>query len=328
LKVLITTVPFAQKDQRPLDMLKKVGAEIINNPLGRKLRESDLLEIIPGVDILIAGTEPITETVLSNATNLKLISRVGIGLDSIDLAASKRCGVEVCYTPDAPSPAVAELTIGLMIDLLRSVFVSSYGMHQGEWCRYMGRRLSDVTIGIIGAGRIGGRVIKHLAGFDCKRILVCDTDPMVRVASHPTCRVERVQKEVIYREADIISIHVPLTNDTRNLITNEEMSQMRSGTFLINTARGGIINELDLFNALSSGHLGGAAIDVFEEEPYSGNLASIDQCILTGHIGSMSADCRAQMEIEATEEAIRFILSEPLKSPVPGKEYDNQSLEC
>ena len=150
MRVLVTTIPFSDKDKRPLELLNKAGAEVVINPLGRKLKEADLVELISDVDVLIAGTESITEQVLEVATQLKLISRVGIGLDSVDLLAARQRGIEVCYTPDAPSAAVAELTIGLMIDLLRSVQVSNHHIHRGEWYRCLGRRLSEVTIGIIG----------------------------------------------------------------------------------------------------------------------------------------------------------------------------------
>jgi D-3-phosphoglycerate dehydrogenase len=134
-RVLVTTIPFSDKDKRPLELLNKAGAEVIINPLGRKLKEADLVELISDVDVLIAGTESITEQVLEVATQLKLISRVGIGLDSVDLLAARQRGIEVCYTPDAPSAAVAEMTIGLMIDLLRSVQVSNHRIHRGGCLR-------------------------------------------------------------------------------------------------------------------------------------------------------------------------------------------------
>ena len=324
MRTLVTTIPFADKDVRPLNILEQAGAEVVINPLGRKLTEEDLGGIVSGVDILIAGTESITETVLERAQNLKLITRVGIGLDSVDLLAAQRRGIAISYTPDAPSPAVAELTIGLMIDLLRSVNVSNLRMHHGQWHRYFGRRLSKVAIGVIGLGRIGTQVLSHLSGFKCSRILVNDINPGVRTPSHPTCVVERTDKETIYREADIITLHVPLTAKTNNLIARKEMAAMKSNALLINTARGGIVNELDLCHALKAGDLGGAAIDVFEHEPYSGGLADLDTCLLTAHMGSMSVDCRTQMELEASAEAARFIRGERLQSPVPQAEYDNQ----
>jgi D-3-phosphoglycerate dehydrogenase len=321
-KVLITTVPFGDKNNQPLDQLQAAGIEYLINPIGRKLKEDELAEMISDFDVLIAGTEPITEKVMSRAPRLKLISRVGIGLDSVDLLAAERRGIKVSYTPDAPAPAVAELTIGLMLSLLRSVHVANAQMHRGEWHRYFGRRMSEVTIGIIGAGRIGGRVLRHLAAFGSPRVLVNDL-----VSDHgmaPGPRLEWVDKEAIYREADMISLHVPLTANTKNMIRSEQIATMKSDALLINTSRGGIINESDLAEALRAGVIGGAAIDVFNQEPYTGDLAKIDRCLLTSHMGSMSVDCRTRMEIEATEEAVRFLTGQPLSGLVPPEEYDVQ----
>lgn len=321
-KVLITTVPFGDKNSQPLDQLQAAGIEYLINPIGRKLKEDELAEMISDFDVLIAGTEPITEKVMNRAPRLKLISRVGIGLDSVDLLAAERRGIKVSYTPDAPAPAVAELTIGLMLSLLRSVHVANAQMHRGEWHRYFGRRMSEVTIGIIGAGRIGGRVLRHLAAFGSPRVLVNDLAPDHRVAPGP--RLEWVDKEVIYREADMISLHVPLTVHTKNMIRSEQIATMKSDALLINTSRGGIINESDLAEALRTGVIGGAAIDVFDHEPYNGELATLDRCLLTSHMGSMSVDCRTRMEIEATEEAVRFLTGQPLSGLVPPEEYDVQ----
>jgi D-3-phosphoglycerate dehydrogenase len=326
LKVLITTIPFADKDKRPLKWLTKAGVDYVINPLGRKLKEKDLVNLVTNVDIIIAGTEPITEYVMMQAANLKLIIRVGIGLDSVDLAAARRRGIQVSYTPDAPSAAVAELTIGLMLALLRSVHVCNTRMHQGEWYRYFGRRLSEITIGIIGVGRIGRRVIQHLSGFDCSRILINDTDQTIQLPVHPTCKIEQVSKKFIYQEGDIISLHVPLTEKTRNLISLSQLEMMKPDALIINTARGAIVNEDDLFNVLEAGRLGGVATDVYMEEPYNGKLTSVERCLLTAHLGSMSVDCRSRMEREATEEAIRFIAGQDLKLVVPDEEYENSRM--
>jgi len=321
-KVLITTVPFGDKNRQPIEQLQTAGIEYLINPIGRKLKEDELAEMVTDFDVLIAGTEPITDRVMSRASRLKLISRVGIGLDSVDLLAAERRGIKVSYTPDAPAPAVAELTIGLMLSLLRSVHVANAQMHRGEWHRYFGRRMSEVTIGIIGAGRIGGRVLRHLAAFGSPRVLVNDLAPDHGVAPGP--RLEWVDKEVIYREADMISLHVPLTVHTKNMIRSEQIAAMKSDALLINTSRGGIINESGLAEALRAGVIGGAAIDVFDHEPYNGELATLDRCLLTSHMGSMSVDCRTRMEIEATEEAVRFLTGQPLSGLVPPEEYDVQ----
>jgi D-3-phosphoglycerate dehydrogenase len=321
-KALITTVPFGDKNGLPLELLEAAGVEYLINPLGRKLKEDELAEMVTDFDVLIAGTEPITEKVMSRASRLKLISRVGIGLDSVDLLAAERRGIQVSYTPDAPAPAVAELTIGLMLTLLRSVHVANVQMHRGDWHRYFGRRIPEVTIGIIGTGRIGGRVLRRLAGFGSPRILVNDIHPAPKVA--PDFKLEWVGKEEIYRNADVISLHVPLTVQTKNMIRREHLLQMKPDAMIINTSRGGIINECDLAEVLNAGHLSGAAIDVFEQEPYAGALSQIDRCLLTSHMGSMSVDCRTRMEIEATEEAVRSLTGQALQGLVPPEEYEVQ----
>jgi D-3-phosphoglycerate dehydrogenase len=197
-------------------------------------------------------------------------------------------------------------------------------MHKGEWHRYFGRRLSEITIGIVGVGRIGSRVIEHLSGFGCKKILVNDLNTVQFSNENTVDNIEQVSKDRLYRNSDLISLHVPLNMDTRGMITKGEISEMRKGALLVNTSRGGIINETDLYNALISGHLAAAAVDVFEKEPYSGPLASVEQCLLTAHMGSMSIDCRSRMERESTEEVARFVSGETLMNQVPEEEYQNQ----
>ncbi len=321
-RALITTVPFADRNRLPLDILEAAGVEYVVNPLGRKLKEEELAQMACEFDVLIAGTEPITARVMASATKLKLISRVGIGLDSVDLIEAQKRGIQVSYTPDAPAPAVAELTMGLMFSLLRSIHVANSQLHQGHWKRLYGRRIAEVTVGIIGVGRIGGRVLRRIPVFGTPRVLANDLKPDFKVA--PELKVDWVGKEEIYRQADLITVHVPLTAQTKNMIRREHLLMMKPDALLINSARGGIVNERDLYEVMSQGHLGGAAIDVFDHEPYSGDLCKIERCLLTAHMGSMSVDCRTRMEIEATEEAVRFAGGQPLKSLVPQGEYDVQ----
>ena len=321
-KALITTVPFADKNALPIELMESSGIEYMINPLNKKLTENELAEMVTDFDVIIAGTEPITAKVMDNASNLKHISRVGIGLDSIDLMAAEERGIKISYTPDAPAPAVAELTIGMMLTLLRSVHVSNSQMHAGQWHRFFGRRLSSVTIGIIGVGRIGKGVIKHLQGFGNPHILVNDIEPDLQFGDE--YKLEWVSKEQIYREADVISLHLPLTGKTKNMIRAEHLQMMKEDAIILNTARGGIIKEDDLYDVFQTGHLSGAAIDVFDFEPYRGKLRDIERCLLTAHMGSMSIDCRTRMEIEATEEAVRFLTGKPLEGLVPEDEYEVQ----
>ena len=319
MKALITTVPFGNMDSSPIGQLEKAGIKYLVNPLNKKLTEEELIEMVTDFDVIIAGTEQITKRVFDNADNLKMIARVGIGLDSVDLLEAEKQNVIVSYTPDAPAPAVAELTIGLMLSLLRSVHLSNIEMSNGKWNRYFGRRLSDVTIGIIGVGRIGTRVLRHLEGFGSPKILVNDTNS--NLSLDKKFNVEWVDKDIICKQSDIVTIHTPLTTKTKNMITKKQLLNMKEDAIIINTARGGIINEKDLYDVMKSGHLSGAAIDVFDHEPYNGKLRELERCILTAHMGSMSIDCRNRMEIEATEEVIRFLNNQPLHNIVPEEEY-------
>lgn len=320
-RVLITTTPFGEVERRSLELLESAEVEYVINPIGRRLTEYELADLIGDFDVLIAGTEPITARVLDQAPRLRLIARVGIGLDSVDLAAARRRGVLVAYTPDAPAPAVAELTIGLMLSALRFIPHADRGVRNGVWHRYMGGRLAGKTVGVLGVGRVGRRVIRHLLGFG-PRILANDLKPDLEFgAAH---HVQWADKTAIYSEADLITLHLPLTDQTRDLITRREIELMKPHAILINTSRGSMVNERDLAEALRTRRLGGAALDVFQHEPYAGPLAAVENCILTCHMGSMSMDCRARMELEATEEAIRFLNGEALRQLVPEEEYQNR----
>ncbi len=321
-KALITTIPFGENNRLPFELLENANIDYLVNPLNRKITEGELVEMITDFDVIIAGTEKISDKVMEKASNLKMISRVGIGLDSVDLLAAKRHGIKVSYTPDAPAPAVIDLTMGLMYSLLRRVHESNIQMHKGNWHRYFGKRLTECSIGIIGTGRVGSKVIKNLVALGCK--IIYYYDKKVRLEDDDKRHVIFTSKEEIYKKSDIISLHVPLDLETNNMITIKEIKLMKKDVFLINTARGGIINEKDLYTALEKKLIAGAAIDVFEDEPYSGKLAKHDNCILTGHMGSMSVDCRTRMEIEATEEAVRFLTGKTFKGLVPEEEYEVQ----
>ena len=214
-------MPFARANKLPIELMQPADAEYEINLLKRKLKEHELIELIGGFDALIAGTEQITESVFENADKLKLISRVGIGLDSVDLIAAKKRQIQVCYTPDAPAPAVAELTIGLMLTLLRKVHIANGGMHNRVWARHFGRRISEVTVGIIGYGRIGQGVLQRLSSFSPRKVLVNDIN--TNLPEPANVSFERATKTEIYENADVISLHLPLTAETRALIGYQEL---------------------------------------------------------------------------------------------------------
>ena len=317
--VLVSTVPFASHDRLPLELLDSVGVHVTINPIGRRLREEELAELIHATEILIAGTEPITRKVMEAAPNLRLIARVGIGVDNVDLLAAQERGIQITYTPEAPAPAVAELTVGLMVSLLRHTYTANALLHEGQWHRFMGRRIGESTIGVIGVGRIGSRVIQLLSSFGVRRFIAHDVAP--QIASLQGIDIEWVGQDEIFREADIVTLHVPLTPETRNMVGHAELDMMQTDAVLINTSRGGVVDEEALLRTLQDGRLGGAAIDDFAHEPYAGPLTREPRCLLTSHMGSMTIDCRSRMEVEATREAVRFLTGESTLCPVPEQEY-------
>ena len=228
--ILITTVPFGIQNSAPLDMLREAGVNFVINPLGRKLREEDLIEIVGDFDVLIAGTEIISERVLECAKRLKFISRVGVGLDGVDLLGAKKRGIQVSYTPEAPALAVAEMTIGLMFSLLRSIHIANSQMHEGKWHHLFGRRISEVTVGIIGIGRIGGLVLEMLSSLGCTNILVNDINDSLAPISKLKYRL--VSKDEIYAKSDVVTLHLPLTKESFNMIRHEQLLGMKTDAMI------------------------------------------------------------------------------------------------
>ncbi len=290
-KILITTSSFGKVDQEPLEKLKKSGFEIIQNPYGRKVTAQELRELLPDVVGLIAGTETIDRETLKNSS-LKVISRVGVGIDGIDLEAAKEWGIVVKNTPDAPTVAVAELALGGILSLLRQIPQMNREVHQKIWNGKMGIQLSGKTVLIVGFGRIGRCLAKLLEPFKVKLVAVDATLPGISLREW-------------LPEADIICLHI---SGSQQVLGKEEFSLMKKGVFILNAARGGVVNEDDLIQALREGKVAGAWLDVFSEEPYSGLLAEFSQVILTPHIGSNTKESRARMEKEAVDNLFSELL--------------------
>lgn len=314
MKLFVSTHPFSSTSRLPMKLIKENAIELSVNEHGRKNTSEELAQDIKDAEVLVAGTEKITEEVLKNAPNLKLISRVGIGLDGIDFALCKQYGVRVAYTPDAPTMAVAELCVAMILDLARKVTYTNNNLKaKGSWDRYMGTLLYGKTVGILGMGRIGKSLVHLLSSFNVN-FKVYDVEP--DLAYGRLYNVELVSKEELLKSSDIVSVNVPLKEDTKDYISLNELKMMQKHSILINSARGGIINEDDLYIALKEGFISSAAIDVFEEEPYTGNLKELDNCILTCHMGASTVDSRTDMEVQAIEEAIRYKNNQPLKNEV------------
>ena len=315
MKVFISTIPFSESSSYPLEILKGTGAHISINDLGRKIKSEELAEKITDVDCLIAGTEKIDSFVLNKAKNLRLISRVGIGTDGIDLEETKKRGITVTYTPKAPVQAVTEITIGLILQLARNISISEKEIKGNIWKKRFGYLVSEMTIGVIGVGAVGASVIRALSYFGSSKILASDIKEDISLSSSEN--LEWTDNEKIFRESDLISFHLPLTDETFNLVGKDELKKMKKNCMLVNTSRGGIINEKDLYWALNNKVINSAALDVFCEEPYSGPLKNLDNCILTPHIGSHTYLTRSLMEIDAAKEVEAFILGNPQINVVP-----------
>jgi D-3-phosphoglycerate dehydrogenase len=305
MKILISSNSFGNINANPVETLKKVGFTVVSNQYNRKLTENELIELLDkDVVGLIAGTEKITERVLQNATSLKVISRYGVGLDNIDLEAAKRRGIIVCTTPDAPTQAVAELTLALILTLYRGIGVVDRNLRSGKWTPLMGRLLSGKTLGIIGLGRIGKALVKLVQPFELK-IMAHEPYPDSEFILSYGIKLTALEK--VLSESDIITLHAPLTDETYHLISKKELALMKHDTVIVNTARGSLIDEGALIKALENGLIGGAALDVFEEEPYHGKLKDFDNVILTAHIGTYAKETRIKMEREAVENLLNAL---------------------
>jgi D-3-phosphoglycerate dehydrogenase len=271
------------------------GYEVILNPHGRKVKPAELIELAKDAVGLIAGTESIIEEVLAKLPSLKVISRCGVGIDNVDLDATKRLGVRVFNTPGAPTLAVAELTVGLILDLLRKVSQMDRAMRNKQWQKRMGSLLYGKKIGIKGFGRVGKKVAELLSPFGCE---LAYADPFVEDG---LLGLNRLSLEDLLGWADIITIHVSVSE---KLIEEREFGLMKKGAYIINTSRGGVIDELILYEYLKNGQLSGAALDVFEQEPYTGSLKELDNVILTPHIGSYAKEARVNMELQAVKNLL------------------------
>jgi len=297
-KILISTTSFGVFDDRPLQLLLDAGFEAVVNPYGRKLRREETVELGKDAVGMIAGTEVLDADVMEKMGRLKVISRCGVGTDNVDLAAAKRLGIKVCNTPFGPTQAVAELTVGLVLCLIRNICLMDRELRTGLWKKRMGNLLQAKRVGIIGFGRIGQKVGQLLLSLGCQ---VSYCDPKV---SDPKVSCPRLNLQDLLRQSHIVCIHVSGTKGNGYLLNGHELRSMKKGAWLINCARGGVVNEQALFKLLKQGHLSGAALDVFEHEPYSGPLAELDNVILTPHIGSYAREARIEMELQATKNLL------------------------
>ena len=291
-------------DPEGIEKLKKAGFNV-----AFLMRREMLKKEIQDCDVLIVRSRTkVTREIIESGKHLKLVARAGSGLDNIDLKAAEERGIAVINTPEASADSVAELTIGLMVALARKMILADSSMKQGKWLKkeLMGFLLKGKKLGLIGLGNIGLRVARIAKAMGMKILVTKRVPPSPELLK--SLEAEFLPLDELLRQSDIVSIHVPLSKETRNMIDAEEIGKMKDGAFLINTSRGEIVNEKALLNALRSGKLGGAALDVYSVEPPE-NLELIKQpnVICTPHIGAQTVEAQREASIRLAEKIIRFL---------------------
>ena len=286
--VLVTARSFGKEVPEPMERLLKEGLHILEWREGSGHEISELIGKIGQADAWIVGSYPIQAALLENAQRLQIIAKHGVGIDNIDVRAATKRGILVAIAPGSNDQAVADLTIGLLLSLVRSIPQADASVKSGRWERFQGFGLTGKTIGIIGLGHIGLNVAKRTKGFDME-ILGCD--PYWPEERAREIGIVRADFETLIGKSDVITLHVPLTPETEELIGEHQIALMKKGVWIVNTSRGKIIDEKAMYQALVSGKVAGYATDVFEMEPPEGNpLLDLTNVVATPHIGSYTKD--------------------------------------
>jgi len=309
-KVLIGSRSFGNIVKDGIELLEREGCQLVKNPFGRVLKEDDLIELIQEVDGIITGMDEITRKVLEVAGRLKVISKHGVGLDNIDLNTATKNGVVVTYTPavGAEVEAVADFTFGLIFSIGRKICSANESVKSGEWRRFIGAEIWSKVLGVIGTGNIGKAVIKRAKGFN------------MRVLAYDICKDQTLidKFDVVYvplnrllRESDFVTVHVPLNETTKGLLGEKEIRLMKKTAYLINVARGGVVDEEALYICLKEKRISGAALDVFSKEPPEDNpLVSLDNVITTPHMAAYTIDSIRQMDMLVAENTLKVLKGE------------------
>lgn len=308
-RVLVTPTSFGRGDPRLRAELEASVGEVIYNSTGRPLTSPEVAALLPGCDGYIAGLDTIDAAALAAADRLKVIARYGAGVDNVDLEAARRKGIVVTNTPGANAASVAELTIGLMLALLRSIPCAHERTRAGEWPRLEGLSLEGRTVGLLGLGAVGKQVARRLQGFDCT---VLAHDPQPDEAFAREHGVALCSRDELIAASDLLSLHLPLLPATKGLVDAAFLSRMKRGACLINTARGELVDEEALAAALRAGHLRGAALDTFAQEPPNRDnpLLALPQVIVTPHMGAHSDSAMRAMGWAALRECLAVLRGE------------------
>lgn len=291
-KVLVSPTTFGDE---PLKLLESRGYVIIRNNFGRVMTPEEVASLGGDCVGIVAGVELINSRVLDSITGLRCISRCGVGMENIDLAKTKELGITVVNTPDSPTNSVAELTLCLILCAMRGVSYCDSEIKSGKWTKVTGSLLKGKIVGIIGVGRIGLAVSQLLSALG---VTVIGHD--IKMADD----LYSINLNELLLTSDVVSIHASTDSC---IIGRDEIDKMKFGSYLINMSRGIAVDEEALYEALKSDHLAGAALDVFEHEPYSGKLIELNNVVLTPHIGSYTKECRIEMELAAVKNLLEVL---------------------
>ena len=314
-RLLVTPTSYGRNDPELKTYLEERFAGVEYNQTGRPLTAAELSARLEGVDGLIAGLDEITRDVIAGAEDLRVIARYGVGVDNVDLEAAREHGVAVTNTPGANAGSVADLTVALMLALLRSLVEAVQATRAGEWPRLGGTGLEGKTVGLIGFGEIGQAVARRLGGFGC-RVAAFDVAPREEAAAR--LGVEMLALEEVLEQADLLSLHCSLVDATCGMVDADFLGRMKDGARLVNTARGELIDEEALRAALENGKLRGAALDVFSEQPPDPDhpLLQDSRVLVTPHMGAHTDLAKNEMGWGAVRNCLAVLQGEQPPNPV------------
>ena len=304
-RILISSKSFGVHCREAIETLNsfaEVETKLITSP-------DQMRDAVNNFDGIVLGNEKADEDILMNATRLKIIARHGVGVDNIDLKAATKKGIVVTYTPYANSDSVAEYTIAHILNVMKSIPKANLGVLNGGWNRFLGFELMGKTVGIVGFGAVGKRVVKKLQGFDVK---IMAYDPFVKLEEFGKAGVMASDLESLLKVSDVITLHVALTPETKHLMNLDRLKLMKKESYLINMSRGAIVDEEALCEVLKEKGIAGAALDVFEQEPISKDspLLTLDNVVLTPHNANFTLESLRRTDMMNATDLERFFKGE------------------
>src|SRR3989449_3599848 len=286
--------------------------------LDKRLSEAELLPLVrDAVAMVVRSETKVTRKVIEAALRLRVVGRAGVGVDNVDVEAATQHGIVVMNTPGGNTISTAELTFSMLMALARKTPQANAAMKAGQWNRndFQGVELHNKTLGVLGMGRIGSEVARRAIAFGM-RVLACD--PYLSLSRAKALQVELVELDEIYARADFITVHMPMSDETRGMINAAAFAKMKKGVRVLNYARGGIVNEKDLYDAIQSGQVAGAALDVYETEPLPKEfqLRGLPQVIMTPHLGASTEEAQENVGIEVAEAITDFLINGAVRNAV------------